>query len=142
MRKLGSIEKTEDFILAVAGGADINGTWRGSPLVEHYFTESMRHIVVYPAGHPNEHPDTDMEKLHVLIQAGADISPLFSSANEYYEYGNLIRLIVRRMKLLNVVLDSRQAQSMTMQNPACRSDVLSLHAVMDELTEKLAAMGL
>ena len=28
MRKLGSIESTEDFILAVAGGADINGTWK------------------------------------------------------------------------------------------------------------------
>ena len=136
MRKLGSIEKTEDFILAVAGGADINGTSR------HYFTESMRHIVVYPSGHPKEHPDTDMEKLHVLIQAGADVSPLFSSANEYYEYGNLIRLIVRRMKLLNVVLGSKQAQSMTVQNPAHRDDILSLRAVMDELTEKLEAMGL
>ena len=63
MRKLGSIESTEDFILAVAGGADINGTWKGSPLVEHFFTESMRHIVVYPVGHPKEHPDRDMEKL-------------------------------------------------------------------------------
>ena len=142
MRKLGSIEKTEDFILAVAGGADINGTWRGSPLVEHYFTESMRHIVVYPAGHPNEHPDTDMEKLHVLIQAGADVSPLFSSANEYYEYGNLIRLIVRRMKLLNVVLGSKQARAMAVQNPVYRNDLLNLRNVMAELAVKLEEMGL
>ena len=142
MRKLGSIERTEDFFLAVAGGADINGTWKGSPLVEHFFTESMRHIVVYPVGHPKEHPDRDMEKLNVLIQAGADVSSLFSSSYEYYEYGNLVRLIIRRMKLLNVVLGSKQAQSMTVQNPACQNDILSLHAVMDELTEKLAAIGL
>ena len=37
MKKLGSVEKVEDFFLAVAGGADVNGTWRGSPLVEYYF---------------------------------------------------------------------------------------------------------
>ena len=57
MRKLGSVENIEDFILAIAGGADVNGTWKGGPLVEYYFTEAMRHIVVYPAGHPKSRPD-------------------------------------------------------------------------------------
>ena len=27
MKKLGSVEKVEDFFLAVAGGADVNGTF-------------------------------------------------------------------------------------------------------------------
>ena len=142
MRKLGSIESTEDFILAVAGGADINGTWKGSPLVEHFFTESMRHIVVYPVGHPKEHPDRDMEKLNVLIQAGADVSPLFSSSYEYYEYGNLVRLIIRRMKLLNVVLGSKQARAMAVQNPVYRNDLLNLRNVIAELAVKLEEMKL
>ena len=142
MRKLGSIERTEDFILAVAGGADINGTWKGSPLVEHFFTESMRHIVVYPVGHPKEHPDTNMEKLNVLIQAGADVSSLFSSSYEYYEYGNLVRLIIRRIKLLNVVLGSKQARAMALQNPVYRNDLLNLRNVMAELAGKLDEMGL
>ena len=139
MRKLGSIERTEDFILAVAGGADINGTWKGSPLVEHFFTESMRHIVVYPVGHPKEHPDRDMEKLNVLIQAGADVSSLFSSS---YEYGNLVRLIIRRMKLLNVVLGSKQARAMAAQSPEYRNDLLNLRNVIAELAGKLEEMKL
>ena len=142
MRKLGSIERTEDFILAVAGGADINGTWKGSPLVEYFFTESMRHIVVYPGGHPKEHPDTNMEKLNVLIQAGADVSSLFSSSYEYYEYGNLVRLIIRRMKLLNVVLGSKQAQAMAAQSPEYRNDLLNLRNVIAELAGKLEEMKL
>ena len=40
MKKLGSVESIEDFILAIAGGADVNGTWKGGPLIEHYFTEA------------------------------------------------------------------------------------------------------
>ena len=142
MRKLGSIESTEDFILAVAGGADINGTWKGSPLVEHFFTESTRHIVVYPVAHPKEHPDRDMEKLNVLIQSVADVSSLFSSSYEYYEYGNLVRLIIRRMKLLNVVLGSKQARAMAAQSPEYRNDLLNLRNVIAELAGKLEEMKL
>ena len=44
MKRLGSVESIEDFILAIAGGADVKGTWKGGPLIEHYFTEAMRHI--------------------------------------------------------------------------------------------------
>ena len=44
MKKLGSVEKVEDFFLAVAGGADVNGTWRGSPLVEYFFTRKSSFI--------------------------------------------------------------------------------------------------
>ena len=69
MRKLGSVENIEDFILAIAGGADVNGTWKGGPLVEYYFTEAMRHIVVYPAGHPKSRPDVNMQKLQAIISA-------------------------------------------------------------------------
>ena len=42
MKKLGSVEKVEDFFLAVAGGADVNGTWRGSPLVEFFLPDRCR----------------------------------------------------------------------------------------------------
>ena len=102
----------------------------------------MRHIVVYPVGHPKEHPDRDMEKLNVLIQAGADVSSLFSSSYEYYEYGNLVRLIIRRMKLLNVVLGSKQARAMAVQNPVYRNDLLNLRNVIAELAGKLEEMKL
>ena len=86
MKKLGSVEKVEDFFLAVAGGADVNGTWRGSPLVEYFFTRSMQNIVFYPTKHPRAKEDADARKLEILLLSGADVSPLFTSSYEYYEY--------------------------------------------------------
>ena len=142
MRKLGSVESIEDFILAIASGADVNGTWKGGPLVEHYFTEAMRHSVVYPAGDPKGRPDGNMQKLQALICAGADVSPLFRSPYEYYEYGNLVRLIGRRMELLEIVLSSEQAQSLIAANDGYRKDLAELYSRMQIITGMIEKMGI
>lgn len=133
MRKLGGVEKIEDFILAIAGGADVNGTWKGGPLIEHLFTEAMRHIVVYPTAHPKSRPDVHMQKLRALILAGADVNPLFRSAYEYYEYGNLVRLITRRLELLETVLSSEQAREIVAAEPVYREDLKELHAILRKM---------
>lgn len=140
MKKLGSVEKIEDFILAIAGGADVNGTWKGSPLVEHYFTESMRHIVVYPTEHPKSKADINMLKLKALISAGADISPLFRSPYEYYEYGNLVRLISRRLELLKIILNSEQAKKLIENDHIYRKDLSELYDRLQGIVEIVAKM--
>lgn len=142
MRKLGSVESIEDFILAIASGADVNGTWKGGPLVEHYFTEAMRHSVVYPTGDPKSRPDENMQKLQALICAGADVSPLFRSPYEYYEYGNLVRLIGRRVELLEIVLSSEQAQSLVAANDGYRKDLAELYGRMQKITGLIEKMGI
>ncbi|MGN0451975.1 MAG: hypothetical protein ACI4FN_07695 [Acutalibacteraceae bacterium] len=131
MKKLGSVESIEDFILAIAGGADVNGTWKGGPLIEHYFTEAMRHIVIYPDSHPKSKPDINMQKLQAMITAGADVAPLFSSEYEYYEYGNLVRLITRRLELLKIVLSSKKAQGIVSSD----SDYMNDLKALDKLTQ-------
>lgn len=140
MKKLGSVENIEDFILAIAGGADVNGTWRGSPLVEHYFTESMRHIVVYPTEHPKSKTDINMLKLQAIISADADISPLFRSPYEYYEYGNLVRLIGRRIELLKIILSSKQAKELIENNHIYRKDLSELYYHLQDIVEMIAKM--
>lgn len=133
MKKLGSVENLEDFILAIAGGADVNGTWKGGPLIEYLFTEAMRHIVVYPTAHPKSQPDVYMQKLQALISAGADVKPLFRSAYEYYEYGNLVRLICRRLELLKIVLSSKQARKIVLSENVYREDLKELHTMLQKL---------
>lgn len=127
MKKLGSVEKIDEFILAIAGGANVNGTWKGSPLVKYYFTEAMRHVIVYPTKHPKSKADINMLKLQAIVSAGADISPLFRSAYEYYEYGNLVRLIGRRLELLQIVLSSKQAKELIESDRVYRKDMSELH---------------
>lgn len=140
MKKLGSIENIEDFILAIAGGADVNGTWKGSPLVEHYFTESMRHIVVYPTEHPKSKADINMLKLQAIINADADVSPLFRSPYEYYEYGNLVRLIGRRLELLEIILNSEQARELIESDRIYRKDLSELYNRLQDIVEIIAKM--
>ena len=139
MKKLGSVEKVEDFFLAVAGGADVNGTWRGSPLVEYFFTRSMQKIVFYPTKHPRAKEDADARKLGILIGSGADVSPIFSSAYGYYEYGNLVRLITKRADLLSIILASTQACEIIKKDEALLQDLFllenSLRGVLDKLND-------
>lgn len=127
MRKLGSIEPLDDFILALASGANVNGTWRGSALVEFYFTESMRHFVVFPTEQPKSEKDNNILKLRAIINAGADVSPLFHSAYDYYEFGNLLRLLCRQLELLKVVIESEQTQTYISENIQHKNQLIELH---------------
>lgn len=151
MKKLGSVETMEEFVLAIAGGADVNGTWKGRPLVEHYFTESMRHIVVYPTEHPKSNADINMLKLQAIISAGANVSPLFRSENvspsfrseyEYYEYGNLVRLISLRLDLLKVVLSSGQAKEIVVGNKVYLKDLSELYERLQSMAETIVKMDI
>lgn len=139
MKKLGSVEKIDEFILAIASGADINGTWKGRPLVEHYFIESLRHSCVYPVGHPRYGTDMDMLKLQAIIKAGADVTPLFWEQLEYgyQNYGNLVRVIIRRLDLLNVVLSSRQAKEFVEENSEYQRDLLQLYETLQSITKSI-----
>lgn len=139
MKKLGSVEKIEDFILAIAGGADVNGTWKGEPLIEHLFIESMRHTVIYPTGHPRRQPDVNLQKIQALISAGADVESLFYTApgQEYYEFGNLMRFITRRLELFEIVWGSEQARKIISSQPIYRQDLKELHTTMQRIEHTL-----
>lgn len=140
MKKLGSVEKIDEFILAIAGGANVNGTWKGSPLVKYYFTEAMRHVIVYPTDHPKSSADINMLKLQAIVSAGADISPLFRSAYEYYEYGNLVRLIGRRLELLQIVLSSKQAKEFIESDCVYRKDLSELRDQLLDFAKTIEKM--
>lgn len=140
MKKLGSVEKIDEFILAIAGGANVNGTWKGSPLVKYYFTEAMRHVIVYPTDHPKSSADINMLKLQAIVSAGADISPLFRSAYEYYEYGNLVRLIGRRLELLQIVLSSKQAKEFIESDRVYRKDLSELRDQLLDFAKTIEKM--
>ena len=122
MRKLGSIENPEDFILAIANGANVNGTWRGSPLVEHYFTECMRLISMQ--SHEFEKP---MQKFKALVIANADLMPLFYTSYKNYEYGNLVRLITNYLELLETLLSSEQTEKLFLVGTEYSKDLKKLH---------------
>lgn len=139
MKKLGSVEKIDDFILAIAGGADVNGTWKGNKLVTHYFTESMRRIAFYPAEHPKSKADINMLKLQAIISSGADVSPLFDS-DDYYGYGNLVRLISRRLELLKIILNSEQAKELIENDHIYCNDITELYNCIQTVAEIVEKM--
>lgn len=131
MRKLGGIEDSDAFILAIAGGADVNGTWQGDALVVHFFVEALRQITFTspaPAGAPT---DPNVIKLDALVKSGADLTPVFeNTARDWYEFGNAVRLVSRRIELLHVLLESDQAEKMVRTHPAHKGALLELYQYM------------
>lgn len=135
MRKLGGVEKFEDFILAIASGADVNGTWRGSPLVEYYFVEAMRAITLKPTS-----DDINMKKLKTILTAGADIEPLFQSSYETYEYGNLVRTLSKKLELLEIVLSNGQAKEIILHDESHQKDLVELYSVLQAIKHTISVM--
>lgn len=117
MRKLGGIEAISDFVLAVAGGADVNSSWRGNALVVHLFVEAMREIAMHPTAPPGTPRDANILKLKTVLCAGADATPLFRTGYEYYEIGNLLRLMSRQLELLAVLLENAQVRRGLAEDP-------------------------
>ena len=115
----------------------MNGTWRGSPLVEYFFTRSMQNSVFYPTKHPRAKEDADARKLEILLLSGADVSPLFTSSYEYYEYGNLVRLITKRAELLNIILASSQAHEIIKTDETLLHDLFLLRSSLREVLKKI-----
>ena len=131
MKKLGGIEKIEDFILAIAGGADINGTWKGVPLVDYYFQQLMH---IYEIS--NKTHRTLLQKYKILVAAGADVSSVIRGYPGSYD--NAFHLMWRttlRLELLSALLESAQAQNLLWQNNYYHSAVLELR---DALRKTLA----
>ena len=130
MRKLGGIEKVEDFILAIANGADVNGNYNGEILIGRHFTECMRQFQIN-----FDRRDEDFEKLKALVTAGANIIPLFYPIDPMFPKGaynckNLINQLVYKLKLLEVVLNSAQIGEITRTDKELRNGLKSLRMTM------------
>lgn len=134
MRKLGGIEAISDFVLAVAGGADVNSSWRGNALVVHLFVEAMREIAMHPTAPPGTPRDANILKLKTVLCAGADATPLFRTGYEYYEIGNLLRLMSRQLELLAVLLENAQVRRGLAEDSGCAQD-------LDALASRLTAVA-
>lgn len=126
MRKLGGIEAVSDFVLAVAGGADVNSSWRGNALVVHLFVEAMREIAMHPTESPDGPHDVNILKLKAVLCAGADAAPLFHTGYEYYEIGNLLRLMIRQLELLAVLLENARVRQHLAEDAGCCRDLAVL----------------
>lgn len=132
MKKLGTIEDYNEFILAIASGADINSTIKGMPLVEYYFTEIMRKITFSKMNESKE-----LKKLNALIKAGADVKPLFLSSYEVYCVQNLVRLLSNDLELLKIVLDSEASKAFIEENIGFKEDLNKLKLQMKLTSEAL-----
>jgi len=129
MRKLGGIENIEDFILAIANGADVNGTYKGRFLVENYFVESMRRFQI-----KLNSKDKNLEKLKALVAAKADLSTLFYTTypdeSESFKCPNLMRLITHHLEMLEIILGSGQAREIIYADTVYWKDIKDLQALM------------
>lgn len=145
MRKLGSIEAMNEFILAIAGGADVNATWRGSRLVEYYFTEAMREILLHivpPAYTLSDEQESNTLKLQAIIAANADVSPLFHSSFTFYEYSNLVRLLTFRLEILKNMVSSAQGREEMENDLVLRENMADLYKRTQMLEETIKGMVL
>lgn len=97
---LESKKEISSFILAIANGADINESYKGVPLVQHYF-RTLREC----GDILREIPQTTLKKLKVLVTVGADTRQIV-----YDDYDDLILNMCREMMLLSILLESDSAK--------------------------------
>lgn len=117
MRKLGSIKNIEEFLLAIARGADVNETRKDKPLVEYYFTELM-HLYAVP-GPENE---VALKKFQALVAAGADVKTIINGQPEGVEdFYHLTRETMLRLQLFSTLLKSAQAKEIIAGSQAHRA---------------------
>ncbi len=140
-KKLGNVEKIEDFILAIAAGADVNGTKNGDVLTEYFFSRSMSRFISTPIIDLNE-KDTNLLKLKALIDGGADVRPVFYSKYECNGYTNLVHLVFQRAELLNVVLSSEGSEPIVKENAEFSEDLKKLLKCLKKLLCTIENMGL
>ena len=133
MKKLGSIEKPDDFILAIAGGAVVNGTWKGMPLIRYYFKELM-HIYEIQ----NEEHKAILKKYEALIAAGADVSSIiYGEPGDYDNFYYLARTMSLQLQLLNILLESRQAQKLILEDNWYHAALMELHENVNKAKAKM-----
>ena len=133
MKKLGGVESVEEFVLAIAGGADVNGTWKGSPLVEYLFGELMRY---WGRGRKYENL---VAKYQALIAAGADVEHLIYGDPTVDYFGDLVRRLTIDLQLLSILLTSPQARALIQESSLRRGAMAeafnSLRALLAQIEE-------
>lgn len=149
MRKLGGIEKVDDFILAIASGADVNGSWRGVPLVEKLFDDLLRLLTVYPFDEERGKKSRDqLLKFQALIGAGADVSILFAKEERLCAAPKVDRIVNmlysdrQLLALLQVVMDCVQARDIIAKDEYFRKDMAKLCETLQALNSLVAQMRL
>lgn len=132
MRKLGSVESVEDFVLAIAGGADVNGTLKGIPLVDYF----LRELISCPGMTP--YYEIRMAKYQALVAAGADVKHLISHDPAATDnFGYLIHRLTVDMQLLSILLTSPQARELIQESPLRRSAMENVLQGVRELLPQL-----
>ena len=63
---LCEIDDLSDFLLAVASGANVNGTYNGKPILSYIWTEFVNCTFCHPE------MENYFDKLQILVNAGAD----------------------------------------------------------------------
>ena len=136
MRKLGSIESFDAFVLGIAGGADVNSTWKGYPLVQFIFRELM-HIHELK----NDQHKTLLKKYQALVMTGADVTTIvYPTPQDYDNFFDLSRYIVLRLKLLSILLSSRQAKALILQDRWYSGALRELQTELRTLSNQLDEM--
>lgn len=113
MKKLGEIDNLMAFQAALAAGADVDQDWCGRPVVESFFIECMRLSTLCQDG-------ISFEQLWLLLEAGADPSPLFHSPYEEYSPDGLLQNVRWNAEILAATLGGRGAAEALRAQPQGR----------------------
>lgn len=98
MKKLGAIKNLDAFRASLASGIDVNQTWCGRPVIEYYFTECMRYI----NGYRND--ENCFLQFSMLIEAEADVLPLFQTVYAQYDLKNLMEILYLELEIFSITL--------------------------------------
>lgn len=96
-----NIERTDDFILAIASGADVNGTYKNQSLLEYCF-EQMHAV-------SKQNRAQFYEKYQILLAAGADAGMLIIHKAEQFDC--LQKATAECLKLIIMLLQSKQVKT-------------------------------
>ena len=86
---LCEIDDLSDFLLAVASGVNVNGTYNGKPILSHIWTEFVNCTFCHPE------MENYLDKLQILINAGADTKNAMKSS-----YGYDLLSVIKEANLL------------------------------------------
>lgn len=101
-----NIERTDDFILAIASGADVNGTYKNQPLLEYCFEQMNLEQQMHVFSKQNR--TQFYEKYQILLAAGADAGMLVIHKTEQFNY--LQKATAECLKPIVVLLQSKQVK--------------------------------
>ena len=129
MKHLGEIRDITGFQATLAAGADVNQLWCRRPVIEYFFTECMRHICLNMDG-------ACFLQFRMLVEAGADVFPLFHTVYSEYTLKNLIESACLGAEISAVTLGALGAKKAIANAPSYTDRLTELKKAAQDVLQK------